>query len=225
MSDTPARLADGLWRWTARHPDWHPGEFGQRVASFALADGPATILIDPLLPEEEEPVWTLLDGLVGERLAILTTIPYHVRDSERVWRRYRGAADVDIWGHRAAAKRLGDAAGFRELSPDGTGPLGVRAFAIGRPRRHEMPLFLPSHRAVAFGDAVVWADGGLRLWAQERVDEARSLWYRERFVPTLSPLLELGVERVLVTHGEPVLHDGTQALAAALAAEPWYHRG
>jgi hypothetical protein len=29
---------------------------------------------------------------------------------------------------------------------------------------------------------------------------------------------------VLVTHGEPVLHDGRAALAAALAAEPWYHR-
>jgi len=36
MSEQPERLADGLWRWTARHPEWHPGEFGKEVASFAL---------------------------------------------------------------------------------------------------------------------------------------------------------------------------------------------
>ena len=33
---TPKQLADGLWRWTARHPEWHPGEFGSEVACFAL---------------------------------------------------------------------------------------------------------------------------------------------------------------------------------------------
>jgi hypothetical protein len=40
--------------------------------------------------------------------------------------------------------------------------------------------------------------------------------YRERFNPTLEPLLELEVERVLVTHGAPVLEAGTAKLAAAL---------
>jgi hypothetical protein len=29
---------------------------------------------------------------------------------------------------------------------------------------------------------------------------------------------------VLVTHGEPVLDQGRDRLAAALRAEPWYHR-
>jgi hypothetical protein len=33
----------------------------------------------------------------------------------------------------------------------------------------------------------------------------------------LSPLLELPIERVLVSHGEPVLHYGRAALALALA--------
>lgn len=32
--------------------------------------------------------------------------------------------------------------------------------AIGCPRRSEQPLWLPSHRAIAFGDPVVLVDGG-----------------------------------------------------------------
>jgi glyoxylase-like metal-dependent hydrolase (beta-lactamase superfamily II) len=38
-------------------------------------------------------------------------------------------------------------------------------------------------------------------------------------VESLRPLLELPVERVLVSHGEPVLEDGGAALAAALAVK------
>ena len=33
------------------------------------------------------------------------------------------------------------------------------------------------------------------------------------------------MERVLVTHGEPVLSGGREALARALDADPWYHHG
>ncbi len=49
-------------------------------------------------------------------------------------------------------------------------------------------------------------------------------FYRERFNPTLEPLLELDFDRVLVTHGAPVLQDGKEALRSALRAEPWYRR-
>ena len=31
----------GLWRWTARHAEWHPGEWGAEVASFAADAGDA----------------------------------------------------------------------------------------------------------------------------------------------------------------------------------------
>lgn len=231
---TPDTLAPGLWRWSARHPEWHPGEFGREVASFAAvggggeggASGDTLLLVDPLLPQDPAEVLALLDGLVAGRVAILVTIPYHVRSSEELWLRYRERADVTIHGHPAAAKRLDAARGaFEVLAPDADGPAGVRAYAIGRPRRYEQPLLLPAHRALAFGDAVVTVDGRLRMWAAERVDERRAAWYRDRFAPTLEPLLRLGVERILVTHGEPVLTSGTEALAAALQAPPWYHHG
>ena len=82
---------------------------------------------------------------------------------------------------------------------------------------------MPSHRALVFGDAVAEVDGELRVWSDKRVDADVSRFYRERFNPTLEPLLELDFDRVLVTHGEPVLAGGREALDAALQAEAWYH--
>ena len=222
---TPEQVADRIWRWTARHPEWHPGEFGSEVASFALQAGDDALLIDPLLPPEPEPVLELTDALVGDRLAILLTIPYHVRSSEELWRRYRGQAEVAIWGHAAAAKRLDDRSGFREIDPGSELPGGVSAHIIGKPRRQEMPLYVPSHRALAFGDAVVEVDGELKVWSTDSVDEKRMRFHRERFNPTLEPLFGLDFQRVLVTHGEPVLSGGREKLEAALRARPWFHRG
>jgi hypothetical protein len=70
---------------------------------------------------------------------------------------------------------------------------------------------------------VVEVDGDLRVWSHERVDDRVRSFYAERFNPTLEPLLDLGPERVLVTHGSPVLSGGTDALRRALARDPWYH--
>jgi glyoxylase-like metal-dependent hydrolase (beta-lactamase superfamily II) len=214
-------IAPGLWRWTGRHPEWHPGEFGAEVASFALRDGDDTILVDPLVDAEDEELLRELDGLVRGRLRIFVTIPYHVRSSELLWRRYRGDRQATIVGHPNAAKRLRDASGFRPLAPGDRPEGGVRAHPIGRPRRSEAPLELPSHRALAFGDAVVEVGGGLRVWETPLTSERRRRWYDERLLPSLRALLDLDVERVLVTHGRPVLEDGRAALARALERPPW----
>ena len=47
----------------------------------------------------------------------------------------------------------------------------------------------------------------------------------QRINLVVRPLLELRAENVLVTHGQPVLGGGTQALRDALDARPWYHHG
>jgi hypothetical protein len=54
------------------------------------------------------------------------------------------------------------------------------------------------------------------------VDARVRRFYRERFNPTLELLLELDFDRVLVTHGKPVLQGGREQLEQALRAEPWY---
>jgi hypothetical protein len=219
------QLTKGLWRWTARHPEWHPGEFGAEVACFAAQAAHTTLLIDPLLPPDPAEVFETVEGALSERLAILITIPYHVRSSEELWRRYRKDAETTIHGHRAAAKRLENRSAFRELDPGVPLPGGVTAYTIGKPRRYEMPLHLPSHGALVFGDAVAEVGGRLVVWATDKVDAKVERFYRERFNPTLEPLLELDFNAVLPTHGQPVLANGKEALRKALKAKPWYHHG
>lgn len=225
MSEEPEQLAKGLWRWTERHPEWHPGEFGREVACFAVQAGEDTLLIDPLLPEDDSAVFALVDEILTDRLTVLVTIPYHVRSAEAIWRRYRKRAETTIRGHAAAAKRLDDRSGFREIDPAAELPGGVTAHRIGKPRRQETPLHLPSHGALVFGDAVAEVDGRLRVWSDRKVDDKVDRFYRERFNPTLEPLLDLDFERVLVTHGQPVMKDGPRALRSALGSKPWYRSG
>lgn len=217
-------LARGLWHWTARHPEWHPRGFGDAVSCYAVRADGVTLAIDPLLPAgdgESEALASRLDDVAEGEVAILITMPYHVRSAESLLRRWGDR--VSLWGHPSCARRLSEPGALREIQPGAELPGGARAFAIGKPRRFEMPLWLPSHRAIAFGDAVVSVGGELRVWLQREIDERRRRWYRERLAPTLTPLTELDVERVLVTHGEPVLSGGREALRAAVAGEPWYH--
>jgi hypothetical protein len=225
MSESPEKLAKNLWRWTARHPEWHPGEFGREVACFALRNGDDTILIDPLLPPDPDPVLKLVEDNLGGRLSILITIPYHVRSSEEIWRRFRKQTKTAMWGHPACAKRLEETAAFNELDPGTDLPAGITAHPIGRPRRHETPLHVPSHRALVFGDAVAEVDGRLMVWATAKVDAKVERFHRERFNPTLEPLLELDFDRVLVTHGQPIRKGGRAALRDALDRPPWSRHG
>ena len=219
------KLTEGLWRWTARHPEWHPGEFGAEVASFAAQAGDTTLLIDPLLPPDPSSVLAVIDETLSKRLAILITIPYHVRSAEELWSRYKQSAETTIHGHAACAKRLKDRSAFHEIDPGVTLPGGVTAHTIGKPRRYETPLHLPSHGALVFGDAVAESGGRLVVWSAEKIDAKVERFYRERFNPTLEPLLELDFDAVLATHGQPLMSGGKRALRKALDAKPWYHRG
>lgn len=211
------QLAPGLWRFTARHPQWHPSGFGDEVAGFALRDDDGLALIDPLVLDPGD--LAALDALVDGPVTIFVTIPYHARSAGDLARRW---PRVEVLGHEGVRRRLPDGAPFRAVKPGDPLPHDVEALAIGNPRRQEQPLHLPRARALAFGDAVVGAEGGLRVWAFSEWNER---WYRERFRPTLEPLAELPVDRVLVTHGPPVLRDGARALREALDAGPWSPRG
>jgi hypothetical protein len=223
-----AELAPGLWRWTARHPDWHPrGAFGAEVASFAVVAGDELLLIDPLLPatsDDADAILETLDALAAatKDTHILITIGYHVRSAEPLRDRYA----AHIHGPKTVAGRLSDTKSFTVLEPGAPGPAGTIAHAIGRPRRSELPLWLPSHAAIAFGDALVTTpDGDLRMWCQERRGADRIAFYRDRFAPTLDTLRNLPAHCILTTHGPPILHDGAAGLATALDAEPWFHSG
>jgi hypothetical protein len=221
-------VAPGLHHWTARHPDWHPSagdDFGKEVGSYALStDAGELLLVDPLALDEE--TTTSLDALAGaaRKTYIFITIGYHVRSAPALAARY-GAT---VHGPPQAGKRLkgAKAASFAVLEPGTAGPAGVTAHAIGSPRRGETPLYFPTHRALAFGDALVATPAGeLRMWSYDPDEPSRRAFYRERFAPTLQALVDLEPDHVLVTHGEPIAGTGADALRAAVAADVWFHAG
>jgi hypothetical protein len=200
------QLADGLWYWTSRHPEWHPRtEFGAQVGSYLAHEGGRTILIDPLLGDAD------LDPLIDGDVVVAITLPYHVRDAAAAVQRWGGV----VSGHPDVAGRL----------PDGT-PFDPDAGLTWHPlkRGKERPLELPTLRALAFGDRIAGVDGGLRYWSMNPVTDARADYFHRVTSKQLAHLLEIDFDRALVTHGEPVLSGGRQALENALAGEPWYHR-
>jgi len=220
-------LAPGLWSWARRHPEWHPGEFGAEVVSFMVRGGNELVLVDPLVDGDGDPVWEAIEaGAAGDvgAIRVFTTITYHVRSAESVRDRLGDRVAVTIHGHPAVAKRLASTEGFAPFVPGDEPIAGVSAHPVGRPRRYETPLLLSSHDALVFGDAVVGTDQGPRIWAQEKIDERVLQFNRERFGPSLEPLLDLDFDRLLMTHGPSVLAGGKEALRAAIAADPWFHR-
>ena len=184
-------LAPGLWRWTAVHPAWKPGEdWEPEVACFYAETDAATVLIDPLAPanEDAERFWAHLDEDIerhGRPVAILLTGEWHRRSADVVAARYN--APVHIGG--------------RSL-PDGVeAPVAVEGGG-------DQPYWLPGRGALAVGDAVISVGGVLRLWGAAERPEAVQSW------------LELPAEHVLVAHGDHV-PGGRAALAAALEREPY----
>lgn len=208
-----SELRRGIHHWTARHPEWHPGAFGAEVGCYALEAPGCLLVVDPLLPDDAP---DLLDDLAGgaDSVAIVITIGYHVRSAQTLSERYAAR----IFGPEPARKRLASAEPLEDA------PAGVEALAIGRPRRKEAPLWFPSHRAIAFGDAVVTTpDGDLRMWCQEPLTPQRETFYTERFAPTLRPLIDLRPLHVLTTHGQPQMDEGADVLEQCAANTPWFH--
>ena len=98
-------------------------------------------------------------------------------------------------------------------------PGGIRAFQT--PRAAEVVFWLPEHRALALGDVLLGAgakprptDDVLRLCPEGWLGKQTHADLRE----SLRPLLDLPVERVLVSHGQPVLRDAKGALSSILSA-------
>jgi hypothetical protein len=216
-----AELAPGLWRWTVRHPDWTPEQGGPDGwepdvgCVYCEADG-AVLLVDPLVPADEgerERFWTALERdleRAGVEPDILLTCSWHARSSAEVLARCGGR----LWVPADGVNELPD--GLQATEPFRPGErLPGRAVAIDATLDREVLFWLPSHSAVVAGDTLLSdGAGGVRLcpdsWlgGSDPVTVRVELWQRLR---------ELPVERVLVSHGEPVLENGTAALERALS--------
>jgi hypothetical protein len=212
-----AEVASGLWQLSARRRGQPSTKTG-----YVLRDGPNTILVDPVIAGEPELCFAALDEIACGRIRILITTPFHVRDSELLYQRWRDEYQVTIYGHRLCATRLHDHSDFQPLQGGETLEGGVRAHSLGQRQNAEIPFEIPSHQALAVGDRLLEIDGELRFWPPKYADTERDhAWYEQSFLPAVRSLAQLPIERVLVTHGAPVLHDGANALTTSLARTPW----
>jgi hypothetical protein len=196
-------LRPGLHRWTARHPDAEadpepgsPADWGPDVGSVAYQAPDALVLVDPLVPADRSDVQEELDELVrGHRrpVVILTTLQFHRRSRDELAARYGASTS-------RAKKSL---------------PEGVETIQI--PGAGETMVWLPERRALIPGDRLLGGErGGLRLCPESWLRYLPSNMNRSELRNALRPLLDLPVEMVLVSHGEPVLSRGGAALARAL---------
>jgi hypothetical protein len=199
------QLRPGLWTWTAAHPAWTEDEGGPQgwdrvVRSYAYDSGPCLVLVDPLAPP------SLLEGLVESKdVAVLLTEHCHVRSAADCVERF-GAT---VHAPKAGVPKLSlPARGYEQGE---TLPGGVVAqlacYAI------ETIFWIPAERAIVVGDALVGGELGLHVQPES--------WHTEDMTPAsfrgrLRPLLDLPIELVLLTHGDPVLEDGREAVRAAL---------
>jgi hypothetical protein len=190
-------IAPGLRRWTAWHDHWE-----EEVGSVAVETSDGLVLIDPLDPPQE----------IARPDHVLVTVYWHGRgtaglDTQRVWASARSEKPLKSRGIEVTDTfRAGD-----EL------PGGIQSFQTARSA--EVVYWLPEQRALVVGDVLLGAGAKPRATSDPlRLCPERWLGKgtHEDLRRSLRPLLDLPVERVLVSHGDPILSGGKQTLAAAL---------
>ena len=217
-------LLDGLWRWTARHPEFHPKGFPE-VASFALRDDVGTILVDPLAAGGRR------RSAGGARSRIVARARAHP-DHRPVPRAQLGGAvaalpralrDHDPRPPALHQRGCRTTAGFRPFgdAPVIDGDIVPNSPSAARAATSTRCGCRPTARWRSATRSSRWT-ASCGCGTSPSTASRRRRWYEDRYLPTLEALLDHDVERVLVTHGEPVLQGGRRALEAAFAQPPWH---
>lgn len=195
-------LRPGLWRWTASHPQWdHAEQWGPDVGSVYAELPEALVIVDPLVPQdEEEDFWSALDRDVerlGKPVLVLLTVHWHERSVAAVLDRYKAV----LW--RPDEKI--------EL------PQGVEPIVVKGADWSEAMFFLQPHAALVVGDLLIGRNGGIEL-SVSWFPKAERTWAEEELKPKLRERLSaLPIELVVVSHGDPVMQNAEAALAHALS--------
>ena len=196
-------LRPGIWHWRSPHPDWDEKQWWpQLVSSYAIELGRDLLLFDPL---------SVPDRLRERATAVFLTAPWHERDSRLLglpvhtppvdtWQdwvekfgvdpdRVRGMESDDL-----AWLRAGEGEG--QFHGPGPWPFGIHAYA-GR-ENNDLVFWVPAVRAVVTGDSLSDFGTGLAIQLGGRTHLGRA-----EVAHRLRPLLDLPLELVLLSHGEP----------------------
>lgn len=206
------QIANGLWRWTGYHEEWQ-----EDVGSVYCETTDGVVLVDPIVPPEDtDRFWQALERDVkraGGRVDVLVTVFWHTRHAAAMIERYSAHIWAPTRGRAAIERRAGTVTDL--FRPGDELPGGIAALPTARAA--EVVFWIPQHRALVPGDVLLGdGEGGVRMCPESWLPEGTG---HAKLAASLRPLLELPVERVLVSHGAPVLTGGRDALAAALAVE------
>lgn len=201
------RMAPGIWRWIAYHPEWE-----QDVACAAIDSAAGFVLVDPLLPAGGKGRGALrgLDAL-GEPPAIVLTVFYHERSAGEILDRIPGST---LWVEESGVDRVGSTVTNPFRAGDAL-PGGLVAYRTARP--DEVVLWDPASRSLLAGDVLLGQGAeGVELcpdsWLPDGV-------VRRDLARSLKPLLDLPIERVLPGHGDALEADVLAALRRVIEAE------
>jgi hypothetical protein len=185
-------IAPGLWHWRASRET-----IGKEVSSYYLAE--ERVVLDPMTPPER-PEWFQPEH------AILTC-RHHSRDAWEL--------GCPPWVVEHGAHELEGRGEFRTFRWGEELPGGIMAYEVGSLSPDEGALYLPRHRALAVGDGVVRWEGveGLTFvpdFLMEDPEETRG-GLKAAYRRLLS---ELEFDHLLLAHGDPVIGEAKQELAA-----------
>jgi glyoxylase-like metal-dependent hydrolase (beta-lactamase superfamily II) len=202
------KISRRLTYWTAPHPRWLPNPEWPREVGCVLFDAgdDALVLVDPLIRGDlDRSAWEWLDGAVaavGKPVAVLLTAPWHERSTRAALERY----DARVWAAPPARRRVSD------LPQRDTVPKGILVFTPRGVDEGQVAFFLEGEQTLIVADFFLGTDGGLRVAPSPATHDLRE------FAESLDELERLEIERVLVSHGPPVLRGGNDAISAALGS-------
>jgi glyoxylase-like metal-dependent hydrolase (beta-lactamase superfamily II) len=209
------KLSEGLWRWTAPHPEWTPDEGGpdgwdREVASLYLEGPDHVVLIDPLVPaDERDRFFEALDRDVERArrpVAIVLSLYDHERSAAELGERY----DAEVWAPAERVERI-EAHVAHPFAAGDTLPGGIETLDAGR--RGEVLVWIPAHGTLFTGDAILGSPQGLRRCPDSWTPDGLA---PERFRAILARVLQLPVRRVVPAHGEVVEDDALARLRDAI---------
>ncbi|MBV8480735.1 MAG: MBL fold metallo-hydrolase [Actinobacteria bacterium] len=194
------QVAPGLKRWSTWHPEWR-----QEVGAVAVDTPDGLVLIDPLDPPPE----------VRNPEHVLVTVWWHARSAGELGAPHVWAPTRDVRRLKNRGVVVTDA-----FEKDPELPGGIKAFATAR--EGEVVYYLPQQKALVVGDVLLGA-GAKPNASSDPLRLAPDAWLEgattKQLVKSLLPLLDVPLERILVSHGDPVLSGGKDVLQALIAPE------
>jgi hypothetical protein len=198
-------ITPGIWHWTSRHPRWEIV-----VHSYYLPE--ERVVIDPLASPE------ILDRIQeqGPPTDVLLTNRHHYRSSGELAERFGATV-------RCARAGLHEFTHGEQVEPFDVGdelPGGVVVHEVGAICPDESALHVPTRGALALADGAVRADeGGPLVFVPDRFmddPEGTKTGLRAAYRRLAE---ELEFEHLLLAHGDPIVGNGREALAAFASAD------